>query len=169
MPSSLLMRLALAFACVAVGGCAALIIGSGTAEEEIIKVGTTEAQMTRRLGAPIRRDAVSPAKPAWDLRASDPQVRLLISPEYGFDNVKGSYPMPPPDLAVSESVFRFGGRVGKDNRAVQPSFDSFMTLGLAEIVLVPKALLERARENGYLLTVWFDSQGRSLAYKWEPL
>ncbi len=55
---SLSLRFALAFACVAVGGYAALMIGSGIAEDDIIHVGTTEAQLTRRLGAPIRKDAV---------------------------------------------------------------------------------------------------------------
>lgn len=99
-------------------------------------------------------------------RESDSQVRLLVYPEYGFDPVKGSYPIRPPDLAVSESVFRFSGRVGKDTLAAQPGFDSFMTLGLAETFLVPKALLERARQDDSLLAVWFDSQGRALAYKW---
>jgi hypothetical protein len=160
------LRLALAFACVTLSACAALITGSGTPEDQIIRTGMTETQLSQRLGPPIRNETVSPARAVWDLRESDPQVRLLVYPEYGFDPAKGSYPIRPPDLAVSESVFRFSGRVGKDTRAVQPSFDSFMTLGLAEIFLVPKALLERARQDDSLLTVWFDSQGRALAYKW---
>lgn len=152
-----------------VAGCAAAITGSGTAESEIIRAGSTEAQLIQRLGPPLRTAALSPARLAWDLREADPQVSLLIYPTYGFDANRGSYPIPPVDIAVSESTFRFSGRVGKDTRAVQPSFDSFMTLGLAEIYLIPKALAERALEGDSQLTVWFDGRGRALAYKWVVL
>jgi len=72
------------------------------------------------------------------------------------------------DVAVSESVFGFRGRLGtKESRATQASFDSFMTLGLAEIFLIPKALWEQVTDEDLQLTVWFNSQGRALAYKWD--
>jgi hypothetical protein len=48
----------------------------------------------------------------------------------------------------------------------QAGFDSFMTLGLAEIYLIPKALWERTTDENLQLTVWFDANGRALAYKW---
>jgi hypothetical protein len=150
-------------------GCAALITGSGTAEDQIIRAGTTELELIQRLGPPLSKKAVLSARRAWDLREDDGQISLLVYPGDGFDAIKGSYPIPPPDTAVSESAFRFRGRVGKDSRAAQPGFDSFMTRGLAEIDLIPKALWEPAAEDDAQLTVWFDSSGRALAYKWAVL
>ena len=153
-------------AALSLAGCAALITGSGTAEDQIIHAGSTELELVRRLGPALRKEVVAPAQRAWDLRENDPQISLLVYSTDGFDANKGSVPIPPPDIVVSEAVFRSNGRVGKDTRAAQPGFDSFMTLGLAEIYLVLKALWERAREDDLQLTVWFDSRGRALAYKW---
>jgi hypothetical protein len=160
------LRLTSFIACIAVCGCAAMITGSGTSEHDIIRTGMSEAQLTQGLGPPLRRKPLSEPLDVWGLRERDPQVRLLVYPEYGFDSVRGSYPIPTTDLAATESTYRFIGRVGKDNRAAQPGFDSFMTLGLAEVFLVPKALIEQAQQEGSLLTVWFDTRGRSIAYKW---
>jgi hypothetical protein len=163
------VAVAVAVAVLSFSGCAALITGSGTAEDQIIRAGTTELELIQRLGPPLSKKTMSPARRAWDLRESDVQISLLVYPADGFDANKGSCFIPPPDMAVSESAFRFRGRVGKDHRAAQPGFDSFMTLGLAEIYLIPKALWERAREDDAQLTVWFDSNGRALAYKWAVL
>jgi hypothetical protein len=43
-----------------------------------------------------------------------------------------------------------------------------MTLGLAEIYLIPKALWERYTDEDLQWTVWFDAAGQALAFKWEP-
>jgi hypothetical protein len=131
-------------------GCAAMIARSGTDESELIYAGVTAAQLSQRLGQPIRTAEISPARRADALWESDHQVSLLT----------------PSGMAVSESVFKFSGRLGKNSRAVQASFDSFMTLGLAEVYLIPKALWERFSDEELHLTVWFDSEGRALAYKW---
>lgn len=166
---SLLRLLLCALTSVGLLGCAALIAGSGTAESEIIHAGSTASELTRRLGHPVHAATLPTPRRAWDLRENDPQISLLVYPSYGFDTDKGSYPIPPLDSAVSESVFKFSGRVGKDTRASQAGFDSFMTIGVAEVFLIPKALWERSREDDLQLTVWFDDGGRALAYKWAPL
>ena len=134
-------------------GCAAMITKPGTDEAALIHAGTTQAELIQSLGPPTRTGEISPPRRALDLWENDHQVSLLVSR----------------DTAVSESVFRFRGRLGKDSRAVQASFDSFMTLGLAEIYLIPKALLERTYDEDLQLTVWFDGGGRALAYKWDAL
>ena len=134
-------------------GCAALISRSGTDEDELIYPGVTEAQLSQRLGPPIRVGETTPPRSALDLWESDHQVSLLARSR----------------IAVSESIFKFSGRLGKNSRAVQASFDSFMTLGLAEIYLIPKALWEHISDEDLQLTVWFDSEGHALAYKWAPL
>ena len=141
------------FALQSLVGCAALITKPGTDEATLIHAGTTQAELIQSLGPPSRTGAISPSRRALDLWESDHQVSLLV----------------PRDMAVTESVFKFRGRLGRDSRAVQASFDSFMTLGLAEIYLIPKALLERAYDDDLQLTVWFDSGGRALAYKWAAL
>jgi hypothetical protein len=134
-------------------GCAALIARSGTDESEFIYAGVTEAQLSQRLGPPIRTGQISPAQRAYSLWERDHQISLLT----------------PSGMAASESVFKFSGRLGKNSRAVQASFDSFMTLGLAEVYLIPKALWERFSDEELQLTVWFDSEGHALAYKWAAL
>lgn len=72
----------------------------------------------------------------------------------------------PQAIAVAERVFAVKGRLDKDRRAGEAGFDSFMTLGLAEIVLIPRALLERVIGGDLQLTVWIDDIGPVLAYKY---
>ena len=132
-------------------GCAATITKSEPDEPELIQAGTAEGQLAQRLGPPIRSAPMTPPREALALWERDHQVSLLL----------------PHDIAVSESVFRFKGRLDKQRRVAQAGFDSFMTLGLAEIYLIPKAVWERTTDEELLLTVWFDADDRALAYKWE--
>jgi hypothetical protein len=43
-----------------------------------------------------------------------------------------------------------------------------MTLGLAELYLIPKALWERFTDEELELTVWFNANSEALAYRWAP-
>lgn len=70
----------------------------------------------------------------------------------------------PARLSRSLSASRAKRQTGA--RPSAQTFDSFKTLGLAKIVLTPKALLERANESGSALLVWLDSSDRVIAYKW---
>ena len=141
--------LALALQCLV--GCAAMLTGPGIDQSELLHTGTTEADLIQRLGPPIRTEAISPYRKAVDLWESDRKVSLLA----------------PQAIAVTESAFKFKGRLGsRKDRASQAGFDSFVTLGLAEVFLIPKALWERATDEELQLTVWFDSGGRALAFKW---
>jgi hypothetical protein len=162
-------RWVLVSALLSLSGCAAMITGSGTAQVQVIRAGTTELELMQRLGIPLSQRTISPARRAWDLREDDARVSLLVYPADGFDVKRGSYPIPPLDTVVSESALRIRGRLGEDNRAAQPGFDSFTTMGLAEIYLIPKALWERACADDAQLAVWFDSSGRALAFKWAVL
>jgi hypothetical protein len=65
-------------------------------------------------------------------------------------------------------VFNFKGRLESKARAGQAGFDSFMTLGLAELYLIPKALWERFTDEELELTVWFNANNEALAYRWAP-
>ena len=127
-----------------------MITKSEPDQPEIIQVGMTEEQLVQRLGQPIRSAGLTPPRQALTLRESDHQVSLLL----------------PNVVASSEEVFRFRGRLDKQRRVAQSGFDSFMTLGIAEIYLIPKALWERAIDEELQLTVWFDASGRALAFKW---
>jgi hypothetical protein len=150
---TLRLRLLAAVALPCLVGCAAMITKSGPDEADLIQAGTTEAQLTQRLGLPIRSVSLTPPRQALALWESDHQVSLLL----------------PHEIALSESVFSFKGRLDKKGRVAQAGFDSFMTLGLAEIYLIPKALWERVTDEDLQLTVWFDAEGRALAYKWAAL
>lgn len=134
-------------------GCAAMITKSEPDEPTLIQAGTTEAQLTQRLGSPIRSMTVTPPRQALALWESDHEVSLLR----------------PHEIVLAESTFSFKGRLDKNRRVAQAGFDSFMTLGVAEIYLIPKALWERVTDEKLQLTVWFDAEGRALAYKWSAL
>jgi hypothetical protein len=134
-------------------GCAAQIIKSGVDESKVIYAGVTEIQLTERLGQPISKVLVTPNCPAIQMWERDHQVSLFE----------------PNTVTASEAVFRFKGRLDKDARAGQAGFDSFMTLGLAELYLIPKAIWERSWGEDLQLKVWFSVDGRALAYKWSPL
>ena len=139
---------AMALWCLA--GCAAMITKSEPDEPAVIQAGTTEAQLSQRLGAPIRSANLSPPARARTLWEGDHEVSLLL----------------PDEVAHAESVFLFKGRLDKNRRVAQASFDSFMTLGLAELYLIPKALWERSVDQELQLAVWFDTEGRAVAFKW---
>ncbi len=136
-----------------ISGCAAQIIKSGVDEKTIVFDGVTESQLLARLGKPIRSSPVMPNLKAVEVWERDRAVSL-------FDGTQ---------MVVSESVFKFKGRLDKDGRASQAGFDSFMTLGLAELYLIPKAIWERASGDDLQVSVWFNADGRALAYKWALL
>jgi hypothetical protein len=133
-------------------GCAATILNSAPDQPSLIQGGATEADMTMRFGSPTMSARLDSPTQALSLWEKDRQVSVL--------SANG--------LAVSNSVFAFKGRLDSKARAGQAGFDSFMTLGLAEIYLIPKAIWERATDEDLQLTVWFDAAGQALAFKWEP-
>ncbi|MCX7199173.1 MAG: hypothetical protein NTW37_14655 [Proteobacteria bacterium] len=128
-----------------------MILKSAPDEPEVIQAGTTEAEITKRLGSPIEATRLESPARALDLREKDRHVSVST----------------PGGVAVSKSVFAFKGRLESKARAGQAGFDSFMTLGLAEIYLIPKALWERLIDDDLQLTVWFNAVGQAVAYKWD--
>ena len=144
-----LICVAYASACCA--GCAAFIIDSAPNEPTSIHAGSTESEIKKRLGSPIKSAALEPPAMAQTLRGNDRPISVLD----------------PTGIAVSTAVFVSKGRLDAKARAGQAGFDSFMTLGLAEIYLIPKALWERSIDDDLQLTVWFDAAGQAIAYQWE--
>ncbi len=143
-------KLLVIFALHLLSGCASQIIKAGVDEPRVVYPGVTEAQLTERLGQPISKALLTPNRSALELWERDHEVSLLERTA----------------VTASESVFRVRGRLDKDARAGQAGFDSFMTLGLAELYLIPKAIWERAFGQDLKLTVWFGGDGRAVAYKW---
>jgi len=142
----------LAGICLCLAGCAAQITRPGTDEAELVNAGRTRAQLIERLGAPLQTRDLPTPRLAINLVENDRGIALLA----------------PKKLAASQATFHFKGRLDMKSRAVQASFDSLMTLGLAEVFLIPKALWERFTDENVLLTVWFDAEGWSVAYKRVP-
>jgi hypothetical protein len=135
-------------------GCAAAITNSGPDEIDPLQGGATEAQLSHDLGAPVRSVALAAPRQAIALWEADHAVSLLL----------------PQQVAVSQSLYKFKGhRDGKQGRVAQAGFDSFMTLGLAEVFLVPKAMLERGASEDLFLAAWFAADGRVVAYQWLEL
>jgi len=60
-------RLLCAVALQCLVGCAALIARTGTDEAALIHAGVTEAQLSERLGPPVRGAEISPVRRALDL------------------------------------------------------------------------------------------------------
>jgi hypothetical protein len=148
-----LLSLNMTFGLLLLGGCAAMITKSEPDQPEIIRDGSTRVELIERLGQPIESSKMAESKKAVTLWESDHSVSLLR----------------PNDPAAEVSSFTFKGRRDKQARVAQSGFDSFMTLGLAELFLIPKALWERAVDEELKLTVWFGSDGRALAFKWSAL
>ena len=134
---TLQLRLLAALVLPSLAGCAAMITKSGPNEPALIQVGTTEMQLTERLGLPIRKVSAVPPRQARALWDNDHLVTLVM----------------PQEIVHSELVFRAKGRLNKSDRVAQTGFDSFMTLGLADVYLIPKALWERAVDEDLQLTV----------------
>jgi hypothetical protein len=134
-------------------GCAAMITKSEQDEPDLIRSGTTEAELSKKLGPPTRTASLTTQRQARDFWDRDHDVALIL----------------PQEIVSSESDFVFKGRLDKKRRVAQAGFDSFMTLGLAELFLIPKALWERMTDEELLLTVWFNANGRALAYKWSAI
>lgn len=138
------------FISVCCAGCAAIIIKSAPDEPKVILSGTTE-EITKRFGLPIKSTRLESPAQAQSLRSNDHPITVLNSNE----------------LAVSYAVFAFKGRLDSKARAGQAGFDSFMTMGLAELYLIPKALWERTFDEDLQLTVWFSAAGQAVAYQWD--
>lgn len=133
-------------------GCAAMILKSAPDTPKMIRGGTTLEDLRARLGEPIRSTRIEPPVPAQRIWENDHQVPTLTSD----------------GLAFSSSAFSFKGRLESKARSGQAGFDSFMTLGLAEIYLIPKALWERFTDEELELTVWFNANSEAVAYKVGP-
>ena len=131
-------------------GCAASILQSTPDAPKVIQAGATEVEIAKRFGSPVKSSRLESPSPAERIQQDDHQVSVL--------NANG--------LAVSKAVFGFKGRLDSKARAGKAGFDSFMTLGLAEIYLIPKALWERLVDEDLQLTVWFDAAGQAVAYRW---
>jgi len=138
------------FFSVCFSGCAAFIFQSTPDEPKEISYGTTEAEISKRFGQPIQSNRLDPSILAQNIVKNDPPVVIL-----NFN-----------ELVISTAVFQFKGRLDSKARASQAGFDSFMTLGLAELFLIPKALWERNIDEDLELTVWFSASGQALAYQW---
>jgi hypothetical protein len=138
------------FISVCLSGCAAMIMQSTPDEPKEISFGATEAEISKRFGPPIKSNRMEPSTLAQNLGKSDPSIVIM--------NFNG--------LVVSTAVFQFKGRLDSKARAGQAGFDSFMTLGLSELFLIPKALWERTIDEDLELTVWFSASGQALAYQW---
>lgn len=134
-------------------GCAAMITNSEPDISDVIQAGTTDTELRQRLGPPIRSVPMTPPRSAHELWVRDHDVAVLL----------------PQEIVTTESVFEFKGRLNKQGRVAQAGFDSFMWLGLAEVLLIPKALWERMTDEELRLTVWFAADGRAVAYLWSPL
>ncbi len=150
---ALVARMLWGLAALCCAGCAAMITKSEPEVPQFIQVGTTHTQLAQRLGPAIRTGRIEPPRQALALSEIDRQMLLLL----------------PRETALSKAVFDFKGRLDGKARAAQAGFDSFMTLGLAEVYLIPKALWERLTDEELELTVWFDINDRAVAYKWDPL
>ena len=134
-------------------GCAAAITKSENEHPSVIQGGSTREDLIQRFGSPTKSVAIATPMRSIALWEVDHSISVLL----------------PNEIATNEARFLFRGRLDKQARAGQAGFDSFMTLGLAELFLIPKALWERTTNEELNLTVWFGSDGRALAYKWSEV
>lgn len=128
-----------------------MLLQAAPDQPQWIQTRSTEADITQRFGQPIQRLRLAASTPAQSLQSQYPSLTVL-SPE---------------GLADTQAVYEWKGRLDSKARAGQAGFDSFMTLGLAELYWLPKALLERTFDEILQLTVWFNASGEVVAYHWK--
>jgi hypothetical protein len=143
--------IAMTFILICFAGCSAMIRKSVPDEPSEIASSATQEEITKRFGSPIASTRLEFPIQGQRLKVPEPRINLLNSQE----------------LAASKTVFAFKGRLDSKARAGQAGFDSFMTLGLAELYLIPKAIWERSTDEDLQLTVWFSSNGQAVAYQWD--
>ena len=154
--------LAVVFACL-LSGCSAAILASGTDEEDIIRPGATKAELTQKLGQPLRVEVLEP-KRVWDMRR--PRFNLLVQAQSVRDPY-GKYQFLPPNDEVTElAYYRFVGVLKGKHDVGEAVSLSLMTFGLSEILMTPAAVADRSSNKEHLLMAWFDRSGKVLAYEW---
>jgi hypothetical protein len=133
-------------------GCAAIILKSVPDEPKVIQFGATKEEITKRFGQPFQSARLEPPTQLENLQVNYTSTITVLDSN---------------GLAFSNAVFAFKGRLDSKARAGQAGFDSFMTMGLAEFYLIPKALWERTFDEDLQLTVWFNAAGLAVAYQWD--
>jgi hypothetical protein len=145
-------------------GCSAAILATGTSELDIIRKGTTKAELTQRLGEPVRVDPVGPYR-AWDLRK--PGLNLLIEGTWVNDaSGKPQNFQTPTDEITEMALYRYAGSLKRKHDVGEAASLGLMTFGASEILMAPTAIAERSTQE-HLLVVWLDQRGTALAYEWK--
>jgi hypothetical protein len=159
-------KTALAAAACCVTGCSALVLASGTAEEDIVTYGSTKESIAAKLGSPLHIEDLSPPIRVWDVRDRSPPLYLLVS----FSRVTGvdgkERPAPPGDEATTKAYYRFVGRLKRRHDVGDALSADLMTLGMADVLMTPGAVAERSEEREHLLIAWLDRSGKVIAYEW---
>ena len=128
-----------------------MMLQSAPDQTQWIQTRSTQADITQRFGQPIQQLRLASSTPAQSLQSQDPSLTVLN----------------PEGLADTQAIYEWKGRLDSKTRAGQAGFDSFMTLGLAELYWIPKALFERTFDEILQLSVWFSASGEIVAYHWK--
>ncbi len=142
-------------------GCSALILATGTPEEELIRPGDTRETLVSRLGLPVRTEVLATPIDTYDLlRKIHPS--MLID-HRGRRDSEGNVRFPE---ATAIAEYKFEGRLKRRHDVGETVSVNLMTFGLFEPFALPYAIAERSRARTYILRVWFDRKDTAMAYVW---
>lgn len=146
--------------------CSAIILATGTSEEDIIFEGATVQSLNTKLGHPLRVEKIEPPNPIAEVIRKERSAISLVH-ERWTQGADGQSDMAPPSvLANRRHYYKFVGRLRRQHDVGEAVSLNFMTFGLGELLMTPIAVRARAVARDHLLVVWLDDSDRAIAYRW---
>jgi hypothetical protein len=145
--------------------CSAAIIAAGKNEEEFVQPESTIVILEKTLGTPETIVELSPPVPIESLSKEGANLLKIssskseLSPE---NQLQESY-------AIEKAFFKYKGNVQLKHDVGDAIGANLMTLGIGELFLIPAAVNERVTDSEFLFIVWFDLNGKAIAYRAERI
>jgi hypothetical protein len=147
--------------------CSAIILATGTSEEDIVFVGLTVQDLKLRLGDPLHVHDIEPPILAINLENLGKDfINLLVHDRVTRNEIGQVQYVRPSNQAVKKHYYRFTSRLKKQHDVGSAISINLMSLGIGELLLTPIAVRERAIARDHSLILWFDEMDKGIAYRW---
>jgi hypothetical protein len=161
----ILTKAILLMASLSLCACSAAIIATGKNEDQYVQPESTLDNLEKTLGKPEKIVEISPPVPIESLSSEGIKLLKIIS-----NNTKLT-----PDnhlhenYAIEKAYFKFKGNVQLQHDVGDAIGANLMTLGIGELFLIPAAVNERVTDREFLFVVWFNQNGKAIAYRAERI
>ncbi len=140
---------------IALSGCSAMIVATGTNEEDIVKLGSSKDSVTMSLGMPIRTEELPEPIQIQDIKANHYHEVAVFEQKLDEES----------KFAVEKSYYKYVGEIQGKHDVGEIVSANLMTFGIAELFALPAAIGDRATRSEHLFEIWFNSEGIVVAYK----